>query len=65
MKKKRQYTELPDLELGEELDAKVRAMTELADRDIAEFRAKEPVARKGTRQRVEGEGAQSPSSRQA
>lgn len=40
MQKRRQYRELPDIELGPALDRKIRAMTLAADRDIAELQAK-------------------------
>ena len=36
---RRQYRELPDLELGPELDQKIREMVMIADRDIAELHA--------------------------
>jgi len=35
MTQRRSYRELPDIELGPELDQKIRAMTETADQDIA------------------------------
>jgi predicted DNA binding CopG/RHH family protein len=38
MPKRRAYRELPDVELSPELDAKVRAMTAQADREIEETR---------------------------
>lgn len=38
MQKRRRYRELPDIELGRELDEKIRTMTELADRDVEETR---------------------------
>ena len=38
MNKRRQYRELPDIELDSELDKRIRAMTELAERDIRETR---------------------------
>ena len=37
MEKRRQYRDLPDVELPPELDAKIRVMTEAADRDIAAY----------------------------
>ena len=40
MQKRRQYAELPDTELSPELDRKIRAMTQAADRDIEELQAK-------------------------
>jgi hypothetical protein len=43
VRKRRQYSELPDLELGVELDAQIRAMTELADLHVEELRAKARV----------------------
>ena len=38
MQKRRAYKDLPDIELGPKLDAKVQVMTEQADRDIREAR---------------------------
>lgn len=38
IKKRRNYRELPDLELPPEIDAKVRAMTAVADQQIDEVR---------------------------
>ena len=43
MSKRRRYTELPDLELDRELDARIREMTERADRDIADLHDKAKV----------------------
>ena len=36
MTRRRAYRELPDVELGPELDQRVRTMTEIADQDIAD-----------------------------
>src|SRR4051812_28259007 len=35
MSRRRTYRELPDIELGPELDQKVRAMTDIPDQDVA------------------------------
>ena len=65
MRERRQYTELPDVELSPELDEQIRAMTEQADRDIAERRSAESSAREIT-PRPDGQtAARSPRRRQA
>ena len=45
MAERRQYRELPDLELGPELDENIRAATEVADRDIEEMTREDPEHR--------------------